>query len=230
MFVRACNFKGMRKFLSAGALLFLLFSCRKAEMRTGFSEATYKLTFTGLWTSPQFTVPYGAHFSPITGTVHNAGYGLWREGSLASPGLEALAEVGNQSFLLAEIDSVIAGKGAIAPVTIPAIGPAESISRTIYCNSNFSCLSLASMVAPSPDWFVGVNSLTLYRNGDWLSDTAIQLKVHDAGTEEGDVFGYNNPATVPQEKVQLLTAAKATVLAAGNSSLPPIATVRITKQ
>lgn len=221
----------MRKFLSAAALLFLLISCKKAETEhNGFSEATYKLTFTGWWTAPQFTVPFGAHFSPVTGTVHNADHSLWREGSFASPGLEAVAEVGNQSFLLAEIDSVIARKGAIAPVNMAAAGPAERLSRTVYCNTNFSCLSLASMVAPSPDWFVGISSLNLYRNGAWLSDTTIQLKVYDAGTEEGDVFGYNNPATVPQEKIQLLTAAKATVLAAGNSSLPPIAAVRITKQ
>ena len=70
----------------------------------------------------------------------------------------------------------------------------------------------------------------LYRNDQWLADTTIQLYVYDAGTEEGDVFAYNNPATLPQQPIQLLTSAKGTVLANGNPSLAPIARLRITKQ
>ena len=86
------------------------------------------------------------------------------------------------------------------------------------------------MIAPSPDWFIGINSVSLYRNREWLKDTTIQLQVYDAGTEEGDIFGYNNPASVPQQPIQLLTPAKAMVLANGNISLAPIAQVRIALQ
>jgi hypothetical protein len=55
------------------------------------------------------------------------------------------------------------------------------------------------------------------------------LYVYDAGTEDGDVFGYNNPGTIPQQPINLLDAAKGTVLANGSNSLKPIATVRFTR-
>ena len=86
------------------------------------------------------------------------------------------------------------------------------------------------MLAPSPDWFVGVNGINLFSGNKWIIDTTINLYPHDAGTEEGDIFGYNNPATVPQQNIHLLMASQATVLANGNQLLAPIATARFTKR
>jgi hypothetical protein len=85
------------------------------------------------------------------------------------------------------------------------------------------------MIAPSPDWFIGLSGLNLYANKKWVADTTIQLFVYDAGTEEGDVFGYANPATTPQQPIRLLEASAATVLANGNSNLKAIAEVRMVK-
>lgn len=221
----------MRKWLLLSGTLCFLISCKKEERATvEFSEASYKLTITGLWASPQFTLPSGAHFTALTGMVHENEAALWQEGSLASPGLEAVAEIGSQYPLLNEVDSFIALKKAISQINIPAPAYNGSIARTLYFNNHYSSFSFASMVAPSPDWFVGAKDIHLYRNGAWLADTTLQLRVYDAGTEEGDVFSLNNPATVPQQTVQLLTPAKATVLTNGNAILFPIAQVRITKQ
>lgn len=230
--IDATNFIHMRNVLPIAALLLLLASCKKEQkvMMAAFSEASYKITINGTWNSPQFTVPGGAHFTYFSGMVHNPAGSLWKNGSLASPGLEAIAETGNQFPLFEEVDLMIVQKKAITQINIPSPAPNGTISRTVYCNSNFSYLSFASMVAPSPDWFVGVADLNLYQKGTWLSDTTIQLHVYDAGTEDGDVFGYDNPAANPQQTIQLLTPAKATVLANGNASLGAIANVRITKQ
>ena len=209
----------------------LLFACKKEEVAANnFSEASYQLTFTGLWTNPQLAVPPSAHFTFFSGMVHNNKASLWQEGQPSSPGIEAVAETGSQYPLFTEVDSMIAKKSAMAQINIPPCPPNGFISRTVYCNSHFSYFSFASMIAPSPDWFIGVTNLNLYRNDQWLADTTIQLYVYDAGTEEGDVFAYNNPATLPQQPIQLLTSAKGTVLANGNPSLAPIARLRITKQ
>ena len=209
----------------------VLLGCKKErENEVPFSEASYKLTFTGLWKNPQFTVPASAHFTYFSGMVHNREVSIWQENKLSSPGIEAIAESGYQLPLFTEIDSFIAKRLAIAQINIPPPTPDGLLSRTVYCNSNFSYLSFASMIAPSPDWFIGINSVNLYRNREWLKDTTIQLQVYDAGTEEGDIFGYNNPASVPQQPIQLLTPAKAMVLANGNISLAPIAQVRIALQ
>ncbi len=222
----------MRQLLLFSFLVLILLSCKKEPVvtNTDFSEASYSITITGNWKSPQFSVPAGAHFTYFSGIIHNQSGRMWLPGQKATPGVEAIAETGNQFPLFAEVDSIIAKKLAIAQINIPPPSPSGTISRTIYCNSNFSFISFASMVAPSPDWFVGVHDIALYSKGAWLADTTIQLFTYDAGTEDGDVFGYDNPETNPQQPIQLLTPAKATVLANGNSSLAAIATVRITKQ
>lgn len=207
------------------------FACEKEETPINtFSEASYQVTITGLWTSPQFGVPPSAHFTYFSGVVHNEKATMWKEGSLASPGVESIAETGNQFPLFAEVDLMIAQKVAMAQINIPPPPPNGSISRTVYCNSNFSRFSFASMLAPTPDWFVGIRNVNLYRNGAWIADTTIQMHTYDAGTEDGDVFGQNNPATSPQQPIQLLTPTKGMVLANGNASLAPIAQVRITRQ
>lgn len=85
------------------------------------------------------------------------------------------------------------------------------------------------MIAPSPDWFLGIHNLSLISNNEWIKDTLVNIYVYDAGTEDGDAFGYLNPATTPQQNVGLLQAAQATVLANGNPGLARMATVRFTK-
>ena len=52
------------------------------------------------------------------------------------------------------------------------------------------------MIAPSPDWFVGVSRLSLYDNG-WRN-RVVELYPYDAGTEEGSGWSLANAATVPQ--------------------------------
>lgn len=86
------------------------------------------------------------------------------------------------------------------------------------------------MLGPTPDWFVGVSGIRLYNNNKWVADTVINLYPYDAGTEDGDIFGYNNPATIPQQDIHLLQPFGAMVLANGNASLAPIATARFIKQ
>jgi hypothetical protein len=222
----------MRNYRPIASLLLLLLSCKKdqAVIATEFSEASYQITINGSWKAPQLSVPAGAHFTYFSGIIHNSGGGIWKAGNLASAGVEAIAESGNQRLLFEEVDMLIAKKKAIAQINIPPPAPEGSISRTIYCNSNFSYLSFASMIAPSPDWFVGVADLNLHQKKTWLNDTTFQLFVYDAGTEDGDVFGYNNPPTTPQQPIKLLAQTQATVLANGNTTVAAIATVRITRQ
>jgi hypothetical protein len=97
---------------------------------------------------------------------------------------------------------------------------------TLTVNTNNSLISLASMIAPTPDWFIGVSNFNCIDNNKWIDEITIPLKVYDAGTEDGDVFGYNNPATIPQQPIHLLSANNATVLANGNATLPPIAFIK----
>lgn len=213
-------------------LSFAFFSCKKEDVTApSFSEATYTITVTGKWSSPDFAVPGGAHFTTFVGMIHNSNAWLWKDGTKASPGTELLAEVGNGTTMLTEIDSMITARNAsslilfVAPATITG-----SRMASIYCNSNYAQVSFASMLGPTPDWFVGVSGISLYNKNNWVADTIVNLYAYDAGTEDGDMFGYNNPATMPQQNIHILLASQATVLANGNPVLVPIGIARFTKQ
>lgn len=211
----------------------LILSCKK-DNTTGsippFSEAKYSIEITGKWKSPEFAVPGGVHFTTILGMIHNNGVYLWKENFKASLGVENVAESGNPNPILSEIDSAIATGKASSLIAITAPAPTGITRSNIYCNSNYSYISFETMIAPTPDWFTGISGFNLFENKKWISDTTINLYAFDAGTEDGDVFGYYNPETMPQQNIRMLTPQTASVLANGNSILAPIATIRFTKK
>ncbi len=206
-------------------------SCKKEELASStYSEASYKVTVQLNWRSPEFTVPPNAHVTILCGMVHSQDTSLWQPGFLASAGLEGVAEVGGITTIFAEMDNIVSRQKALYRfVMFEPAGAIGSAQTALNVNSDYSFISLASMIAPSPDWFMGIHDVDLHRNNNWISDTTINMFVYDAGTEDGDVFGYANPATVPQQNIQLLTPSMATVLANGNATLAPIATIRFTK-
>lgn len=213
-------------------LLVLQTSCSKKDnpLPAQPGEARYTATITSAWAAPQLTVPPGAHFTTFIGLVHNSDARLWKEGTLATTGMEVLAETGGGAPILAEIDSMIRARSGLALLLFVAPPVNGNASVHFYCNSQYPQISFASMLGPTPDWFTGISSLCLYRDGRWVSDTTISLYTLDAGTEEGDVFGYANPPTVPQQPIRVLPAAEATVLANGNPVLAPVATLRLVRE
>lgn len=78
--------------------------------------------------------------------------------------------------------------------------------------SNMSCvhchpqLSLMGKIIPSPDWFVGVDSLDLCDGGQWVQEVSLDLYPYDAGTDSGFTFSSPNYLTVPQENITQVTA------------------------
>jgi Spondin_N len=208
-----------------------LSSCKKEKVEdTAYSEAVYKVTFSGKWVAPQFPIPVNAHFTPIIGMVHNATTFMFRPGSLASIGVERVAEDGNSFPLIAEIDSLTALKKAVSNPILFFPGINSSSTITIYCNSNYPLFSFMSMLAPTPDWFLGIHDFDLRKETGWVTDSTVNVYSYDGGTEQGDVFDQNGLPTLPQQPVTVLTPANAMVLANGNSSIAPIGTVRFVRQ
>lgn len=214
------------------AIAISFFSCSEKEaVDNPFSEAAYKVEIAGKWKSPEFTVPANVHYTYFTGMVHNNQTYLWKEGTLASAGVEAIAETGYFLPMFAEIDSLTAIKKAIYLSFIAPPAATGVSTGNIYCNSNYPYFSCQSMIAPTPDWFVGLSSFNLYPNNQWIKDTTINLYVYDAGTEDGNMFNQTNPDSSPHLPVFKLTPANGgAVLANGNTSLGPIASIRLLKQ
>ena len=191
------------------------------------SAATYSVTFQGAWTTTVTAggLPSGAHFTTLIGGVHNAGVTFLREGGMASAGVESMAELGGTSTLATEVNrakpnalSVLQGSGG-------NIGPASSSTiSTVTLTTDHPRVTLLSMVAPSPDWFVGVSGLSLLdAHGDWLASRTVDLYPWDAGTEEGTEFSLSNAATSPQGVITSLRGV-------GKFSNAPIATLTFTRQ
>ena len=191
------------------------------------SEATYSVTFQGAWTTTVTSggVPSGAHFTTLIGGVHNAGVTFLREGGMASAGVEFMAELGGTSTLAAEVRAAEPNALSVLQGSGGSIGPTGSSTiNPVTLTTDHPRVTLLSMVAQSPDWFVGVSGLPLLdAQGDWLSSRSLNLYPWDAGTEEGTEFSLSNPATAPQGVITSLRGL-------GKFSNEPIATLTFTLQ
>jgi Spondin_N len=193
------------------------------------STASYKIIIKGTWASPQHAIPPTEHFTQFIGLIHSEECTVYKLGALASKGVENVAEIGNSTVLKKEMDSLIAINKALSKFFLTISGIIDKDSTNISVNIKNSRISFESMLAPTPDWFVGIDSYNLVQNGKWVNDITIPVYGYDAGTEDGDVFGYANPATVPQQPISLMTPANASVIANGNAVIAPFASVRFVK-
>lgn len=178
------------------ALLTLVLA--SAAARAQAETATYTITFEGLWTVDDITdvvMPAGAHFTQVIGATHNPCTTLWEPGGMAGAGVENVAELGVVGTLVSEI-----GRNADTDVVVRAGSsfnlPTQTVSGAFTATASHPLVSVLSMVAPSPDWFVGVSNLRLYDNG-WRN-RVVELYPYDAGTEDGSGWSLSNPATIPQ--------------------------------
>jgi Spondin_N len=223
-----------RRFLLLSSQFFsilLLASCSKEEVEVvnpplPFSEEKYTIEVSGNWMLPNFTVPTNAHFTKFVGMVHSADTFMWKPNSLATLGLERVAEDGYNTTMLNEMRAIITAQKALSVFLFLPPSVTATKQDTVTVNTTYSLISFASMIAPSPDWFIGTSNFNCIKNNKWVDEVSLPLYVLDAGTEDGDMFGYANPATTPQLPVQVLAANNATVLANGNRTLQPIATVK----
>ncbi|MCY3793319.1 MAG: spondin domain-containing protein [Gammaproteobacteria bacterium] len=170
-----------------------------AQAQPAESPVTYQVTFQGTWTTAATPggLPGSAHFSPLIGTLHNDRVTFWEVGSMASPGVEDVAELGQNSAFRSEINASD-HVGAIIERSLGTGGTPE-VSVEFETTQDHPLVTLITMIAPSPDWFVGVSGLSLLdARGRWLSRLEVDLFPYDAGTENGNGFSLSNPATVPQ--------------------------------
>ena len=165
------------------------------------STAVYDVVFQGTWATAATPggVPSGAHFSRLIGGIHSDAVTFLESGGTASAGVESMAEVGGWTGLQGEVQD--AGTVALNVLSgdTDFISPTTSRTLTATLTTEHPRITLVTMVAPSPDWFVGVSGLPLLdADGLWLRSHEVNLYPWDAGTEDGSEFSLNNLATSPQ--------------------------------
>jgi hypothetical protein len=130
----------------------------------------------------------GQTFTPILVATHTPRIAFFTLGSRASDGLALLAEDGSPALLASELAST--GE-ALDAQTIPGLlAPGATATVRVRASGRFDRLSIAAMLIPTNDSFVGLNSLDLPWSGGSVSRT---LTAYDSGTEPNDERCANIP-------------------------------------
>ena len=171
------------------------------------ASVRYKIVFDSSWseaTHPQ-VIPSNPHFSGLIGGTHDDGVQFWEPGGIASQGIKDMAELGTKAALRAEVEAAIGTGHAGQVISGLNINPSPgSSSATFTLTQMFPLATVTSMVAPSPDWFVAVSGLALFRDNQWTPEIAILLDPYDAGTDSGPNYTSANQDTDPQEPIQVI--------------------------
>lgn len=188
-------------------------SCSKDSTSIGDnppSTARYRMTFKTIWDAANFPTnfPPNRHFSDIIGTSHAQGLHLWEHEEIASNAIESVAELGVNAPLENEINTAIANNLADQLIVGDEITVNDdSITVEFDLKSGFPLVSFVSMIAPSPDWFVGVDGLALFKDNAWVERIVVDLLVYDSGSDNGATFIAPNSDTSPRIPISLLSSA-----------------------
>jgi hypothetical protein len=80
----------------------------------------------------------------------------------------------------------------------------SSVNLQFNISQEYPLISLVSMIAPSPDWFVGVDGLNLRENGQWLEQLSVDLLPYDAGTDSGSSYNSSNSPSNPFAPIDII--------------------------
>ncbi len=120
----------------------------------------------------------GIYYTPILIGAHTSENKLFTLGMPASTELQMMAEGGNISGLSAMLESYSADK-----VENPAAGllaPGHSIMTSLETSDDNNRLSIAAMLLPTNDGFVGLDSWEIPTE---VGNYTLYLNAYDAGTE-----------------------------------------------
>lgn len=196
------------KQLSLLAFAFVLFSSKAFAQST----ATYTVTFESNWSNaahphPQGMFPENAHWSRLVGATHTDENVFLEMGGLATPGVEDIAELGSNGAFQDEVEAAI-GQGWADQYIFGgnlSSGLGQIVIEGLEVSSDFAHLTLLSMIAPSPDWMIAINSIPLLdEQGEWRQSISIDLYPYDAGTDSGSDYTSPNMNTNPQEPISSL--------------------------
>ncbi len=188
----------------AAALFSLVIFTSESEAET----ATYEVIFDASWSraTHPYEFPGNPHFSGLIGGTHNDSISFWNTGGIATDGIESMAETGGTLQLQREVEAAIDAGNAESVVRGPGIGRSpNAVSQRFEISEAYSLVTLVSMIAPSPDWFVGTSGLDLRPDGEWLGQVVYDLLPYDAGTDSGLNYTSSDQDTSPAEVISQLT-------------------------
>jgi len=132
-------------------------------------------------------------FTPILLAAHSPDVRMFFAGTAASPELQALAETGNTAPLAA----VLAGLAGVSDMTTSAglLSRGVTVALMITAGASATRLSLAAMLIPTNDAFVGLNTELPHD----FATKEVYANVYDAGSEWNDELCASIPGPAYSE-------------------------------
>lgn len=201
------------------------------------SLAVYRLSIRTFWDEDQFPKQYPewrppAQWSKSIGFSHNPGFRLFSIGSIAGAGVKQFVETGDSDTLDREAASNNFLDAFVAP---PITSGAGNTSTTIFVDGNNTKVSLVTKLVPSPDWFIGLDSLNLCQDNHFIDSITTEAFPLDAGTDNGFTFTAPNWPTDPPGVIFQISSQYPTHPAGSFhyphlDKLPTLAIIQITKE
>ncbi len=171
-------YKVVKRLISATALSFLLFTSAAASTDR---NAHYEVTITNL--------TYSINLTPILVASHYSGVSILKLGAPASEALTPLAEGG----ATAPLTELLHRNSKVVDVQTSGglLAPGESVTVVVRAKKNANRISIASMMLPTNDGFVALNSAYAPKHGH--GSATFYSPGYDAGTEPNDEMCANIP-------------------------------------
>jgi hypothetical protein len=173
-----------------------LIACKKNKNNSALYNVKVNLNWNS--TNSQTDYPENAHFSKLIGWSHSLDSEFMSVGSKATVGIKNMAETGNNEELEKEINERIESNEFLELIIGSGLTTGiGDIETEINVNKEYSAVTFASMIAPSPDWYVAAVNVNLLEDNSFVDQKTVELVVYDAGTDSGSTYTSTNSPTNP---------------------------------
>lgn len=169
--------------------------------------ALYTVAFDALWSEDagHTNIPEGAHFSPFVAWSHKKDFSVFDIDEKATEGIRMMAETGDTQILIKELEQYKQAGEVGEYVIGNLIQSPGAVEKVLQVSQKYKYVTVVSMLAPSPDWFVGIRDLELFEANEWRGEMLnISMVAYDAGTDKGEEFTSEDSSNDPYESISLL--------------------------
>ena len=155
---------------------------------------TAATSWAAFWQISITNLAHGSYFAPLLLAAHDGNHRFFEAGTPASTELQALAEGGDFSGL--STDGTNNGADVVENPAGGLLAPGAETTAMVSTNAGNLYLSIAAMIIPTNDGFVGLDALAVPTDSGTYT---YYLPVYDAGTEANNelvVTGSGTPGVL----------------------------------
>jgi len=172
-----------------------------ANTASTWQDVRYECEITNLWTPgrhPRLYPTDDASWSAPVLVSHSDLYHVWGPGSMATPGIEQMAETGEANTLVREFTREAENVGDYSIGEVLDVSTNSRNSQTLHMlavSSDTPYISSITAVTPSPDWFTGFYDFDARNSdsGNWYDWFQIETFPWDSGTQRGTTYVTDEP-------------------------------------